>query len=410
MSKLRIIHTADWHLGHQLHGQSREYEHRQFLDWLLKTLKVEQADVLVVAGDIFDTSNPSATAQAQFYDFLSQARIQNPELDIIFIGGNHDSAARLDAPHPILDAFNIHIVGGFPIKDNKPDYSRLFIPLHNDKGDIKGWCIAMPFLRPSDLLLQKDKQADRLIAGVKQRYREAVDFAQEYVKDDQFLLATGHCYMANSSISELSERRILGGNQHALPVDIFSERIDYVALGHMHLAQRVAKQEHIRYSGSPIPLSLSEECYKHQALCVEIDDKQHVEIRTLAIPRFVEIIRLPKKALPLDEVLQLLDDLELDDIEGEQQPWLELKIKLEQPQPDLRQKIEKALEGKAVRLVKITTQYTGNSESLADEVKEELEDINPEDVFLRRWKRDHEGEIPEQYLAAFRELADAANL
>ena len=216
--------------------------------------------------------------------------------------------------------------------------------------------------------------------------------------------------MANSSISELSERRILGGNQHALPVDIFSERIDYVALGHMHLAQRVAKQEHIRYSGSPIPLSLSEECYKHQVLCVEIDDKQHVEIRILAIPRFVEIIRLPKKALPLDEVLQLLDDLELDDMADGQQAWLELKIKLEQPQPDLRQKIEKSLEGKAVRLIKITTQYTGNSESLADEVKEELEDINPEDVFLRRWKRDHEGEIPEQYLTAFRELADAANL
>lgn len=408
MPMLKIIHTADWHLGHQLHGQSRAYEHQQFLSWLLKTLSIKQADVLVVSGDIFDTSNPSATAQAQFYDFLSQARIQFPELDIIFIGGNHDSAARLDAPHPILDAFNIHIVGGFPIKDNKPDYSRLFIPLHNKQGDIKGWCIAMPFLRPFDLPPQENKEADRLIAGVKQRYQDAVDYAENYVKEDQLLFATGHCYMANSSISELSERRILGGNQHALPAEIFSEKIDYVALGHMHLAQRVAKHNHIRYSGSPIPLSLSEERYKHQVLCIEADDNKQLKIESLHIPRAVEIIRLPKKASSLDNVLALIKELKLENLVENQQPWLELNIKLEQPQPDLRQKIEAALLGKPVRLIKITTSYTGSNESLADEIKEELENIRPEEVFLRRWKRDHKDELPEQYITAFHELVDAA--
>ena len=408
MSKLRIIHTADWHLGHQLHGQSREYEHQQFLEWLLKTLSHEKADVLIVAGDIFDTSNPSAAAQSQFYHFLSQARLLNPNLDIIFIGGNHDSAARLDAPHPILDAFNIHIVGGFPFKDNQADYSRLFIPLHNNDGDIKGWCIAMPFLRPSDLPPQEDKATDRLIAGVKQRYDDAVDYAQQYIKDGQFLLATGHCYMANSSISDLSERRILGGNQHALPVDIFSEKIDYVALGHMHLAQRVAKRETIRYSGSPIPLSLSEDRYTHQVLSISIDEKKNVKTETLKIPRTVEILRIPKKPQDLDSVLKELEATSFEDLPENQQAWLEVNIKLEQPQPDLRQKIEKALDGKAVRLIKITTSYTGSSESLADEIKEELEDIKPEEVFKRRWKRDHDGDIPEHYLAAFQELTEAA--
>jgi len=401
---LKIIHTADWHLGHQLHGQSREYEHHQFLDFLLKTLRKQQADVLLVAGDIFDTSNPSAAAQAQFYDFLSQARMQNPELDIIFIGGNHDSAARLDAPHPILDAFNIHIVGGFPQKDNQPDYSRLFIPLHDKQGDIKGWCIAMPFLRPADLPTQEDKETDRLIAGVKQRYQEAVDYATQYLQDGQCLIATGHCYMANSSISELSERRILGGNQHALPVDIFPDSLDYVALGHMHLAQRVAKQEHIRYSGSPIPLSLSEDRYHHQILSIEIDEQKQVNITPISIPRTVEIIRLPKKAEPLEEVLSQLADLKLEALPEEQQPWLELNIRLEQPQPDLRQKIEKALGDKPIRLIKITTSYTGKHESLADEVKEELEDLKPEDVFKRCWKRKHSEQIPDEYLQAFREL------
>ncbi|MFI3197517.1 MAG: exonuclease subunit SbcD, partial [Methylococcaceae bacterium] len=148
---LRLFHTADWHLGHCLHGVSRQLEHQRFLDWLLLELQNKQADALIVAGDIFDSANPSAAAQTQLYEFLVKARTQLPALNIILIGGNHDSASRLDAPSSILNALGVTVVGGLVREDSAINWDRLLVPLTNATGDIKVWCGAMPFLRNADL-------------------------------------------------------------------------------------------------------------------------------------------------------------------------------------------------------------------------------------------------------------------
>jgi exonuclease SbcD len=133
---LRIFHTADWHLGHHLHGVSRQLEHQQFLDWLLQELQNKQADALIVAGDVFDSANPSSSAQSQLYDFLVKAKTRQPNLDIVLIGGNHDSASRLDAPSPILNALGITVVGGLSRDDQgNMDWSRLLAPLTNAEGE-----------------------------------------------------------------------------------------------------------------------------------------------------------------------------------------------------------------------------------------------------------------------------------
>ncbi|MFK5947157.1 MAG: exonuclease subunit SbcD, partial [Methylococcales bacterium] len=266
---LKIIHTADWHLGHHLHGVSRDYEHQQFLEWLLAQLQEFNIDALIVAGDIFDTANPSALAQTQLYDFLVKARNLCPLLDIILVGGNHDSAARLDAPAAILNALGVSVVGGL-IRDEQGeiDWQRLIVPVKNQQGEIKALCGAMPFLRHVDL---PDNSADDpLISGVKTLYAELLANLQQQAIHDEVLLLTGHCYMVGGHLSELSERKILGGNQHALPADIFSADVSYTALGHLHLAQTVGDNEAIRYSGSPIPLSFDEQHYKHQVLLVEV--------------------------------------------------------------------------------------------------------------------------------------------
>ncbi|MDP3837710.1 MAG: exonuclease subunit SbcD, partial [Methylococcales bacterium] len=169
---LKLIHTADWHLGHSLHGVSRQLEHQQFLDWLLAELLGKQVDALIVAGDIFDSANPSAAAQAQLYEFLVKAKKQQTELDIILVGGNHDSATRLDAPSPILNALGVHMVGGLS-RDNQRgiDWRRLLVPLTNATGEIKAWCGAMPFLRNADLPSNDDAD-DALVSGVKTLYDE----------------------------------------------------------------------------------------------------------------------------------------------------------------------------------------------------------------------------------------------
>lgn len=407
---LRIFHTADWHLGHHLHGVSRQLEHQHFLDWLLNELKYKQADALIVAGDIFDSANPSSAAQSQLYDFLVKAKAQQANLDIILIGGNHDSASRLDAPSPILNALGVTVVGGLSQGDQgNIDWERLLVPLTNATGEIKAWCGAMPFLRNADLP-PGEQDSDPLISGMKTLYAELFAQLQQKAGNDHRLILTGHCYMVNGAVSELSERKILGGNQHALPVELFPDDIAYVALGHLHLAQRVGTHQHIRYSGSPIPLSFDESDYSHQVVQVDIRAGQPVETVAIKIPRSVELLRVPngKDFAVLPDVLEHLENLILDDLPIEQQPLLELRIRLEKPEPGLRQQLEEVISKLPLRLLKISTAYSGSEKSLADlKIEERLEELQALDVFQRCYQNKYDKEAPEAMNALFNELVES---
>ncbi|MCF5104301.1 exonuclease subunit SbcD, partial [Pseudomonas proteolytica] len=99
---MRLFHTSDWHLGQNLHGQERDFEHACFLDWLLGQLKLHGPDALLIAGDIFDTVNPPLKAQERLYDFIISAHEQNPTLTIVMIAGNHDSGSRIELPAPLM--------------------------------------------------------------------------------------------------------------------------------------------------------------------------------------------------------------------------------------------------------------------------------------------------------------------
>jgi len=407
---LRIFHTADWHLGHHLHGVSRQLEHQQFLDWLLDEMQNQQADALIVAGDIFDSANPSSAAQSQLYDFLVKARTRLPNLNIILIGGNHDSASRLDAPSPILNALGVTVVGGLSRGElGNIDWDRLLVPLTNAAGEVKAWCGAMPFLRNADLPTG-EQDTDPLISGMKTLYAELFSQLQQKASNAESLILTGHCYMVNGAVSELSERKILGGNQHALPVELFPDDIAYVALGHLHLAQKVGSNEHIRYSGSPIPLSFDETDYLHQVVQVDVRAGQPVETVSVKIPRSVQLLRIPngKDFAVLSEVIGHLENLILDDLPIEQRPLLELRIRLEKPEPGLRQQIEEVISKLPVRLLKISTAYSGSEKSLADlKIEERLEELQPLDVFQRCYQNKYDKDAPEAMSALFNELVES---
>jgi len=407
---MRLFHTADWHLGQTLHGVSREYEHRCFLDWLLDALEEQQADALLLAGDVFDSANPPATAQALFYRFISEAKRRCAALDIVVVGGNHDSPARLQAPQPLLTHLGVHIVGALPRQfDGRCDLQRLVVPLHNRHGEIAVWCAAVPFLRPVDLPPVDSDTVDPLVEGVGQVYQQVLAALRERLTPNQALVATGHCYMVGTQLSELSERKVLGGNQHALPVGIFPADLTYGALGHLHLAQAVGKQEHIRYSGSPIPLSLAEEHYPHQIVQVDFAAGQCQAITGLPVPRSVEIIRLPTQSpLPLEAVEKQLNALDCAPLPLEQHPFLEVAVLLDKPEPGLRHRIDQCLEGKPVRLLKIASHYTGTEQSLADSVPEiHLQELTPDEVFVRRYRQHHADEPSSVLLNAFHELLES---
>jgi exonuclease SbcD len=405
---MRLLHTSDWHLGQSLHNFERHYEHQRFLDWLLDAIVAEQADVLLIAGDIYDNANPSSASQKQLYRFLRIAKERAPHLNLIIIAGNHDSPGRLDAPGPLLEAHGTRVIGAVQRNaDGEIDVESLVLPLTGRSGAVEAWCLAVPFLRPGDVpRVATEDGADPYLAGIATLYQQAFALAQSRRQDGQAIVAMGHCHMVDGQMSNDSERRIVIGGTEMLPTGIFDPAIAYAALGHLHLAQNVGKQAHIRYSGSPLPLSFAEVNYAHQILRIDLDGPVLREIVPVAVPRAVELMRVPSKPAPLTRVLEELAALSPPDAPVEQQPYLEVRVLLEQPEPGLRARIEAALDGKPVRLAKIETSTAARASSIDKEVMtlDQLEKLKPDDIFRQLYQQRFGNEAPADQLSAFAEL------
>jgi len=405
---LKILHTADWHIGQNFHEYDRSYEHQQFLNWLVQTLASKEIDVLLMSGDVFDVSNPAASSVTLFYTFLKEATTVRPGLQIIIIAGNHDSAARLEAPKPLLESFNIHIVGKVERTINgKIDYEKLIIPIKDGAGEIKAWCIAVPFLRPGDYPIIPDAVSP-YAEGIMEVYKEAYQIAAALKQPGQAILAMGHLHTLNAELSEndKSERLILGGVEF-IPVTAFHKDIVYTALGHIHKAQKIAGQENIRYAGSPLPMSFSELNYRHQVIILELEGEEMTDIQIVDIPVTVELLRIPSIPKPISQVLIELEQLPDSVDSAKQAPYLEVRVLLDGPEPSLRYKIEKALENKQVRLAKIEVRYpsTNNIDEDAQLTDNQLTELEPINVFKRVYQSRFNSEIPEEILSLFNQVS-----
>ncbi|WP_338681653.1 exonuclease SbcCD subunit D C-terminal domain-containing protein [Janthinobacterium sp. TB1-E2] len=403
---MRLLHTSDWHLGQTLHNFERGYEHQCFLDWLLDTLVTEQVDVLLVAGDVFDNANPSAASQKQLYVFLQQARARLPALQLVVVAGNHDSAGRLEAPGPLLAAHGTHVIGHL-LRDEAGniDLERLLLPLAGGDGQVQAWCLAVPFLRPGDVpKLPAGDTQDAYLGGITLLYRQLTDLALARRQPGQAIVAMGHCHMVGGEMSNDSERRIVIGGTEMLPSGIFDTAIAYAALGHLHKAQAVGDQEHIRYCGSPIPLSFAEVNYRHQVLCLDIDGEQLTEVRAIEVPRAVPLLRVPATPAPINEVLAQLAALDVPAAPAEAQPFLEVRVRLDAPEPGLRTRIETALDGKHVRLAKIETSSAARSSAPENLTLDQLAQLQPDDIFRRLYLQKYGKEAPPEQLSALAEL------
>jgi exonuclease SbcD len=409
---MRLLHTSDWHLGQTLHNYERTYEHQCFLDWLLETIVNEQADALLIAGDVFDTANPSAGAQKQLYRFLQQARLRAPQLDIVVIAGNHDSPGRLEAPGPLLEAHGTSVIGHVVRgEDAEIALDRHLVPLHDRHGAVQAWCLAIPFLRPGDVprLPAPEPEAapvDPYLGGITLLYQQSFALAAARRQPGQAIVAMGHCHMVDGTASLDSERRIVIGGTEALPATMFDPAIAYAALGHLHLAQRVGQKEHLRYCGSPLPLSFAEVAYQHQVLRIDLADGVAQSVTPLFVPRAVELLRVPAKPAPLDEALAALALIDLPDRPLHQQPFLEVRVLLDAPEPGLRGRIEAALEGKPVRLAKIepTRKHDGAGADASTMSLDQLAQLQPDDIFRRLYLQKFGDDAPEDQMAAFAEL------
>ena len=400
---MRLFHTSDWHLGQNLHGQERDFEHACFLNWLLAQLATRQPDVLLIAGDIFDTVNPPVKAQERLYDFIVSAHDQHPALTIVMIAGNHDSGSRIELPAPLMRRLRTHALGRVLwLDDGQLDAERLMIPLPDATGQIAAWCLALPFLRPAEVT--GAHLGDDYLRGIGQVHEWLIEAANAKRQPGQALVAISHAHMAGGSVSEDSERSLIIGNAEALPASLFGPSISYVALGHLHKPQKVNGEERIRYCGSPIPLSFSEISYPHQVLEVQLEGETLVSVEPLLIPRAVNLQRIGPA--PLSEILSQLSGVPDVDLlaDTQRQPWLEVRVILDEPQPDLRQQIETALQGKSVRLVRISAEYAGTG-TRGDEDDNarliELDQLTPQELFSRAWLDSYGREADEQTLKDF---------
>ena len=409
---MRLFHTSDWHLGQNLHGQERDFEHACFLSWLLDRLGEQQPDVLLIAGDIFDTVNPPVKAQERLYDFIVSAHEQQPGLTIVMIAGNHDSGSRIELPAPLMRRLRAHALGRVLwLDDGRLDAERLLIPLPDASGEIAGWCLALPFLRPAEVT--GAHLGDDYLRGIGQVHEWLIAAANARRKPGQALIAISHAHMAGGSVSQDSERSLIIGNAEALPASLFGPSISYVALGHLHKPQRVNSEERIRYCGSPIPLSFSEIGYQHQILDVQLDGETLVSVEPLLIPRAVNLQRVGPA--PLAQILSQLAELPDIDLLADalRQPWLEVRVTLDEPQPDLRQQIETALQGKSVRLVRIAAEYAGSGKRSGEDDSAsliELDQLTPRELFSRAWQETYASEADEQTLKDFAQLLQEVQL
>lgn len=401
---IRILHTADWHLGQTFFGYDRTAEHEYFLQWLANTIQVNKIDALLVAGDVFDISNPSAAAQRMFYRFIHRVTTENPLLQLVIVAGNHDSAARLEAPLPLLQEMRTEIKGVVHRKDGEIDYDDLIVPLRNRQGAVEALCMAVPFLRQGDYPAVSTT-GNAYAEGVRNLYSCLLQRTWECRTDGQSIIAMGHLQATGAEIAErdYSERTVIGGLECISP-DAFTEQIAYTALGHIHKSQRVSGRENVRYAGSPLPMSFAEKHYRHGVVMVTLDEGWAVEIKKLEAPLLVPLLTVPASgAASPDSVLTELRLL--PEPEGEA-PYLEVKVLLDEPEPMLRQQIEGELSDKNYRLSRIVSVYRTPDSTSVEEVEAGggLKEMSPLEIVQSTFERTYQTEMPAELVGLFQEV------
>ena len=432
---MKILHTSDWHLGQSFFTKSRKNEHAAFLKWLLQQVEVHQIDAIIVAGDVFDTGTPPSYARELYHAFIGE--LQGMQCTLVVLGGNHDSVSVLNESKALLKYLNSHVIAS-----TYGELSEQVITLNDRKGQPSAVLCAVPFIRPRDVLVSEAGQSgtdkrQALGDAIKQHYgtlyNEALSLRasmeEKRIKDGSEnsaaipIIATGHLTALGVSQSE-SVRDIYIGTLEGFDAKGFPPA-DYIALGHIHRPQKVAKTEHIRYSGSPIPLSFDELNTQKQVVLVTFESESTTPtISTLPVPRFqaMEVIKGDLKAIeaainksdaitlasqtddavsevdkalsevnnPLSEVNKPLSEFNkaisaTDNAISSKDPvWLCIEVETEDYLTDLQQRIQGLLEGKNAEILQLKRKRKRTVNSLTEKQNVQLSELSVNDVFEAR--------------------------
>jgi len=398
---MRILHTSDWHLGHRLHEQSQQEEQKSFLEWIENFINENKIDVLLIAGDIFDTGFPSTQSQKMYYDFLIKIKSSNCK-HVVITGGNHDAPGTINAPKQLLDTLSIKVIG--KATDNIED--EIFeLTIEDEKVII----CAVPYLRDQDI---RRAVAGESFDDINQKYKHALinhynniySTAKEMYGDKTPIFAMGHLFAIGGSTTE-SEQQIYVGGLGDIGAEDFPE-FDYIALGHLHRHQKVGGKNHIRYSGSPNTLSFSEINYDKKIIVIDTDANNIESISEFTIPKFRDILRVTGDIENCITELQIISNKDLSPT-----PWVEIVLDNKSGITTGASEINEASANMNLKVLKVTLKddikYEG-IKSLAEKHKN-VKELSPIDVFKRKCE-ENEFDLNEnkEILDAFNEILQIA--
>ncbi|MDY0185861.1 MAG: exonuclease SbcCD subunit D C-terminal domain-containing protein [Desulfuromonadaceae bacterium] len=379
---MKILHTSDWHIGRTLYGRKRYEEFEIFLTWLAETIQQQNIDVLLVAGDIFDTSTPSNRAQELYYRFLCRVAISSCR-HIVVVAGNHDSPSFLDAPKQLLKALDVHVVG------SSSDYlADEVVVLRNEDAAAQLIVCAVPYLRDRDIRIAQagesiEDKENKLIAGINTHYARVAQLAQEKRKElgaDIPIVAMGHLFVAGGqTVDGDGVRDLYVGSLAHVSAGVFAHGFDYVALGHLHVPQIVNGSEIVRYSGSPLPMGFGEAKQRKSLCLVEFSSmanatKPHIEL--IEVPVFQKLERIKGD---WTEIAQRIHALATTGSNC----WLEVTYSGEEVIGDLRERLETAICATQMEILMVKNTRIIDSVLGQIHAEETLDNLNVDDVFER---------------------------
>ncbi len=373
---MKILHTSDWHLGKTLYDKKRYDEFDRFLSWLVDFIVQEMVDALLISGDIFDTTAPSNRAQTLYYNFLKKMTATACR-HIVIIGGNHDSPSFLEAPKSILRMLDIHVVAS--ISDNMADE---IIPLTGEQGETEAIICSVPFLRDRDIRSAEpgespEDKSRKLISNIAKHYSEVAAMAHQQRQDRPIpIIGMGHLFTQKGKTTEDDGVRELyvGTAAHVDGHDI-SQDFDYMALGHLHVAQKVDGADHMRYCGSPIPIGFGEAGQDKKVIVASFEGSKPI-ITEHSIPCFQ---KLHKISGTLDRV-----SAEIKTMANEgSKAWLEVEITEAVPAAMITAHLDDLLKDAKMEILRIKNKKVIDRALQQNHDEEKLETMNDKDVFIR---------------------------
>ena len=402
-----ILHSSDWHLGRSLFGRSRHDEFADFLNWLTQVLHEHRPDALLLSGDIFDNGTPGVRSQELYYNFLRRAA-DSPCRHVVITAGNHDSPSFLDAPRALLGALRVHVVGAAlpPRRAENPDLPSLrdeVLTLRDEKGKAQMIVCAVPFLRDADLRTSSSGESlsereARLREGLLTHYAAVTEEARARRNEIELqegarvpMVVMGHLFaVGGKTVEGDGVRDLYVGSLAAMPASAFPPDAAYVALGHLHMPQSVGGLEHIRYSGSPLPMGFGEASQRKGVCLARLEADAPAQVDILPVPCFrrLESLRGTDEA-----ILTRLDSL----LKNNEQAWLE--IIPDAPASSLREELLARTRGSGLDILRIRVPQPSGIALGGEESGEVLAELDPRDVFGRLLDSRH---IPEERRADLR--------